>query len=50
MLLAQSPPAFHWRTLKESGGEEAGGIEGWPGARDSGERAEGEDMKWANEG
>ena len=29
MFLALRPPAFHWRTLRESeGGEEAGGVEG----------------------
>ena len=45
MLLAQKPPAFHWRTLRESGrGEEAGGTEGQSGARDGGEGAEGEDI------
>ena len=32
------------------GGEEAGGIEGQPGARDGSEGAEGEDIKWANGG
>ena len=37
MLLAQRPPAFHWRTLIESGGEETGGAEGQPGAREGGE-------------
>ena len=37
MLLARRPPAFHWRTLRESGAEEAGGVEGNPGARDGGE-------------
>ena len=31
-------------------GEEAGGAEGEPGARDGGEGAEGEDIKWANGG
>ena len=36
VLLARRPPAFHWRTLRESGGVEAGGAEGWPGARDGG--------------
>ena len=50
MLLARRPPAFHWRTLRESGGEEARGVEGQPGAWDSGERAEGEDAKWADRG
>ena len=49
MLLARRPPAFHWRTLRESGGEEAG-VEGQPGARDGGEEAEGEDTEWADEG
>ena len=49
MLLARRPPPFHWRTLRESGrGEEAGSIEGQPGARDGGEEAEGEDTEWAN--
>ena len=33
MLLARRPPAFHWRTLRESGGEEVGGVEEQPGAR-----------------
>ena len=38
MLLAQRPPAFHWRTLRGSGEEEeTGGAEGQPGARDRGE-------------
>ena len=38
VLLAQRPPAFHWRTLRGSGeGEETGGAEGQPGARDRGE-------------
>ena len=46
MVLARRPPAFHWRTLRESAGEEAGGAKGQPGARDDGERAEGEDIKW----
>ena len=51
VLLARRPPAFHWRTLSESvGGEEAGGVEGRSGAKDSGEGAEGEDIKWADEG
>ena len=51
MLLVQRPPAFNWRTLRESGvGEEAGGIEGQPGARDGDEGAEGEDTEYANEG
>ena len=40
--------------LKDServrGKEEAGGVEGRPGARDGGEEAEGEDMKWADGG
>ena len=27
---------------------EAGGVEGQPGARDGGEGAEGEDIKWAD--
>ena len=35
-------PAFHSRTLRESGG-----IEGLPKARGSGEEAAGEDTKWA---
>ena len=38
MLLTQRPPAFHWKTLRELGGEEAEGVEGQPGARDGGER------------
>ena len=29
-------------------GEEAGGVEGHPGARDGGEGAEGEDKKWVD--
>ena len=37
MFLARRPPAFHWRILRESGAEEAGGAEGQPGARDDGE-------------
>ena len=45
VLLARKPPAFHWRTMRESGwGVEAGGAEGKPGARDSGGGAEGEDI------
>ena len=41
MPLARRPPTFHWRTLRESvRGEEAGGVEGRPGARDGGEGAE----------
>ena len=45
MLLARRPPAFHWRTLRESGGgEKAGGAEGKPGARDVGGRAKGGDI------
>ena len=42
MLLARRPPAFHWRILRESRGEEAGGAEGKPGARVGGGGAEGE--------
>ena len=45
MLLACRSPAFHWRTLKESGG-----IEGQSGARDNDEGAEGKDTKWADGG
>ena len=48
MLLVRRPPAFHWRTLRESGGGREG-IEGQPGARDGGGGAEGEDTKWAEE-
>ena len=48
MLLARRSPAFHWRTLKESGGEEAEGVEGQPGARDGGKGAQGEDTEWAD--
>ena len=48
MLLARRPPAFHWRTLRESGKEEAGDVEGQPGARDGDDGAEGEDIEWAN--
>ena len=51
MLLARRPPAFHRRTLRESGGgEEAGDAEGQPRAMDGGEGAEGEDIKWADGG
>ena len=50
MLLGRRPPAFHWRILRESGGEEAGGEEGQSGAWDNGEGAEGEDTKWAEGG
>ena len=32
------------------GGEEAGGAEGHPGARDGGRRAEGGDIEWADGG
>ena len=32
------------------GGEEAGGVEGWPGARDGGEGAEEGDTKWEDGG
>ena len=49
MLLARRPSAFHWRTLRKSGGEEAGDVEGYPGARDGGEGAE-EDTEWADGG
>ena len=45
VLLARRPPSFHWRTLRESGGREAGGVEGQPGARGDGERTEGENTK-----
>ena len=48
MLLARRPPAFQWRTLRESGvEEEAGDVERQPGARNSDEEAEGEDTKWS---
>ena len=30
-------------------GEDAGGVEGYPGTRDGGEGAEREDIKWADE-
>ena len=51
VLLARRPPAFHWRTLRESGRkEETGGVEGQPGARGGGKGAEGEDTKWADGG
>ena len=50
MLLARKPPAFHWRTQRESGGAEAGSVEGQPGARDGCEGAEGEDTEWADGG
>ena len=42
MSLARRPPAFHWRILRE----EAGGVEGQPGARDSGEGAEEKYTGW----
>ena len=45
MLLARRSPGFHWRTLRESGGEE-----GRPGERGGGEGAEGEDTEWADGG
>ena len=32
------------------GGEEAGGTEGHPGGRDSGEGEKGEDTEWADRG
>ena len=48
VLLARRPPAFHWRTLRESGGR--GGVEGRPEARDGGKGAEGEDTEWADGG
>ena len=51
VLLARRPPAFHWKTLRVRGrGEEAGGIEERPEARDGGEGAERKDTKWADEG
>ena len=51
VLLARRSPGFHWRILRESGGgEEAGGIEGRPGARDGGEGAEEGNIKWADGG
>ena len=37
MFLARRPSAFHWRILRESGGEEAGSVQGQPGAKDDGE-------------
>ena len=46
MLQAQRPPAFHRTTLRESRGQEAGGVEEQPEARGSGEGAEVEDTKW----
>ena len=49
MLLARRPPAFHWKTLRESGGGR-GGIEGQPGAKDGGEGPEGGDTEWADGG
>ena len=49
MLLAGRPPAFHWRTLRESGGEEEGGVEGQPGARVGGGE-EREDTEWSDGG
>ena len=50
MILARRPPAFHWRTLRESVGGEAGDVEGQPGARDGGEGSEGEVTEWADGG
>ena len=50
MLLAQRPPSFHWRTLRESGVEETGDAEGQPGARKGREGAEEEDIIWADGG
>ena len=50
MLLAQRSQAFHWGTLTESGGSGEGGAEGQPAARDGGERAEGENIKWTDGG
>ena len=51
MLLAQRPSAFHRRTLRElGGGEDSGGVEGWPGPRDVGEEAEEGDIEWADGG
>ena len=51
MHLARRPPAFNLRTLKKLvGREEAGGVEGQPGARGGGEGAEEEDIKWADGG
>ena len=51
MFLVRISPAFHWRVLRESvGGEEAGGEEEKPGARDGGEGVEGEDTEWAGGG
>ena len=48
MLPSQRPPAFQWRTLIESGGKEAEGVEGQPGAKEGGEGAEEEDTEWAD--
>ena len=49
MFLARRPPAFYWKTLRESGGgEEAGGIKGLPGASDGDEGAELGDIEWAD--
>ena len=51
MLLARRPPAFHQRTLTESGGgKEAGGVERRPEARDGGRGVEGGDIEWADGG
>ena len=50
MLLARRSPAFHWRTLRESGGEKAVEAVGQPGEWDGGEGAEREDVKWADGG
>ena len=50
MLLARRSPAFHRKTLRESRGEKAEGVERQPGARNGGEGAEEEDTKWAEEG
>ena len=43
MLLAQRPPAFHLKNPDRvtGEGEEAGGIEEWPRARDGGEGGRG---------
>ena len=43
-VLLKNPERVRWR------GEEAGGVEGQPGARDGGEGIEERDMKWANGG
>ena len=47
--MTRRPPAFHWRTLRETVGE-AGGMEGQPGVRDSGEGEKREDTEGVDGG